>query len=91
MTSDGADLPQGDLLIRNNAIVAVGEHLSAPDAEVIEAKGSFVLPGFVDAHSHLWVTTMRGQFRNGEGKFFPVSSALGQAMQPEDIYTAIYT
>ncbi|WBG93214.1 amidohydrolase family protein (plasmid) [Pantoea piersonii] len=91
MTSDGDDLPQGDLLIRNNAIVAVGEHLSAPDAEVIEAKGSFVLPGFVDAHSHLWVTTMRGQFRNGEGKFFPVSSALGQAMQPEDIYTAIYT
>ncbi|WP_236722667.1 amidohydrolase family protein [Pantoea latae] len=91
MTPDGNDLPQGDILIRNNSIVAIGEHLSAPGANIIEAKGSFVLPGFVDAHSHLWVTTQRGQFRNGAGKFFPVSSALGKAMQPEDIHTAIYT
>lgn len=91
MTPDGKDLPQGDVLIRNNTIVAVAEHISAPDAEIVDAKGSFLLPGFVDTHSHLWVTTMRGQFRNAEGKFFPISNALGKVMQPKDIYIAMYT
>ncbi|RBM19025.1 hypothetical protein DEH69_11450 [Streptomyces sp. PT12] len=34
---------------------------TAPDgAEVLDATGRFVLPGFVDAHHHLWQTTMRG-------------------------------
>lgn len=91
MTPGGQDLPRGDVLIRGDTIVAVGEKLSVPDAEIIDAKGRFVLPGFVDAHSHLWVTTLRGQFRNAGGKFFPVSNALGSKMQPDDIYTAMYT
>ncbi|RKN12017.1 hypothetical protein D7319_03705 [Streptomyces radicis] len=34
---------------------------TAPEgAEVLDATGRFVLPGFVDAHHHLWQTTMRG-------------------------------
>lgn len=86
-----ADLPDADMLIRDNHIVAIGHDLPADNARVLDAHGSMVLPGFVDTHSHLWITTMRGQFRNGGGKFFPVSSRLGKVMSADDSYTAIYT
>ncbi|MCU5774531.1 amidohydrolase family protein [Erwiniaceae bacterium BAC15a-03b] len=91
MKAGEADLQDADLLIRGNQIVQIGQDLAAPGAQVINAKGKMVLPGFVDAHSHLSVTTMRGQFRNQQGKFFPVSNRLAQVMQPDDIYTAMYS
>ncbi|WP_409076510.1 amidohydrolase family protein (plasmid) [Pantoea sp. C3] len=85
------DLPDHDILIHEGQIAAVGTHLPAAGRKVINARGKFVLPGFVDTHSHLWVTTMRGQFRNRDGKFFPVSNQLGARMQPDDIYIAMYS
>lgn len=91
MTEKGADLPASDILVRNNVIVQIGKNIVAPEAKVIDASGKYVLPGFVDAHNHLWVTTMRGQFRNQQGKFFPVSNKLAKVMQPEDIWLAMYT
>jgi len=94
MTMDPAqgNLAATDVLIRDGAIVAVGRKLEVPaDAQRINAAGQVVMPGFVDTHSHLWVTTMRGQFRNAQGKFFPVSSKLAAAMQPDDIEVAMYT
>lgn len=91
MTVSGKDQPSTDILVRNNQIVQIGKNLVAPDAEIIDARGKYVMPGFVDAHNHLWVTTMRGQFRNKQGKFFPVSNKSGMAMQPDDIWQAMYT
>jgi len=47
----------GNLLIDNGKIVAVGKDVQIPaGAEVIDAAGKFVFPGFVDAHAHvgLW-------------------------------------
>jgi cytosine/adenosine deaminase-related metal-dependent hydrolase len=58
---DGAgDIPHGDVLIRGGAIVAVGEGIEAPGAEVIDASGKIVAPGLVDTHWHLWNTLLRG-------------------------------
>jgi 5-methylthioadenosine/S-adenosylhomocysteine deaminase len=37
------------------------------DDEVINAKGMMVLPGFVNAHNHLYQTIMRGLGDDGEG------------------------
>lgn len=85
------DQPDSDILIHQNRIVAIGKNFPTEGRKVIDARGKFVLPGFVDTHSHLWVTTMRGQFRNQDGKFFPVSNQLGARMQPEDIYSAMYS
>lgn len=48
-----ADVYKGDILIEGERIAAIGEHLSAPDAEVIDAEGLYVLPGGIDPHTHL--------------------------------------
>ncbi|WP_017593014.1 amidohydrolase family protein [Nocardiopsis potens] len=51
-----------DLLIREGAIAAVGGRLVAgPDTEVIDVRGKVLLPGFVDAHTHLWQSAIRGR------------------------------
>ncbi len=50
-------LPPGccraDLLIENEKISCIGENLSATDAETIDAKGCYVFPGAIDAHTHM--------------------------------------
>lgn len=48
----GVDLT-GDVLIRDGRIAAVGPSLPADGAEVIDASGLVVAPGFVDLHCHL--------------------------------------
>lgn len=47
----------GGLLVRDGIVVAVGasdeiERLAGADAEIVQAGGRVVLPGFVDAHAH---------------------------------------
>jgi N-acyl-D-aspartate/D-glutamate deacylase len=39
-------------LIEGDRIAAIGPHLSVRDAEIIDAKGCIVTPGFVDIHRH---------------------------------------
>lgn len=43
----------GDLLIEDGRVAAVGRSLDARGAEVIEADGAWIAPGFVDLHAHL--------------------------------------
>ncbi|UCE87912.1 MAG: dihydroorotase [Deltaproteobacteria bacterium] len=43
----------GDVLIENGRIAAVDADIRADDAEVIDAAGRWVAPGFVDLHTHL--------------------------------------
>ncbi len=46
-------LPRGDVAVIEGKITAVGENVPAPvDAEVIDAAGRVLLPGFVDCHTH---------------------------------------
>ncbi len=42
-----------DVLLDREKIAKVGANLSAPDAEVFDAKGLVVAPGFIDIHCHL--------------------------------------
>ncbi len=42
-----------DILVKDGKIAAIGENLAADGAEVIDASGQHVYPGFIDAHSHL--------------------------------------
>ncbi len=49
---EGIDL-QGDVLVDDGRIVAVGTQLAPESAEVLDARGLVVCPGFVDPHAHL--------------------------------------
>ena len=42
----------GDVLVRGNRIVAIGKVDAQPDAEVVDASGLVVAPGFIDVHTH---------------------------------------
>ena len=53
-TMAGADIENGMILIDGGRIAAVGQNLEIPaDAEVIDAGGRIVAPGFVEAHCHI--------------------------------------
>jgi len=51
---------QGDVLIDRERIAALGPSLAAKGAEVIDAHGQVLLPGFVQTHVHLCQTLFRG-------------------------------
>jgi imidazolonepropionase-like amidohydrolase len=49
-------IENGDVLIQNGKIAQIGTNLSAPQgATIIDAKGKFVMPGIIDAHSHMGI------------------------------------
>lgn len=61
VTMDGNDsVVRGDLLIRDGRISEIGENIEAGAAEVIDAHGCAVLPGFVQTHLHFCQTLFRG-------------------------------
>ncbi|HJQ69188.1 MAG TPA: 5'-deoxyadenosine deaminase [Blastocatellia bacterium] len=51
---------EGDVLIEQNRIAAVGGSLAARGVDTIEGRGRFLLPGFVQTHIHLCQTLFRG-------------------------------
>lgn len=53
-TMAGEDIENGQIIIEEGKIKAVGKDLEVPeDAEIIDAKGMLVTPGFVDGHCHI--------------------------------------
>ena len=53
------ELPNADILIEGDKIAEVGKGLDAADAQVIDATGNIVIPGFIDTHRHTWETSIR--------------------------------
>ncbi len=51
MTPDGWEVL--DVVVDGDVVAAVGQNLEAPQAEVVDAAGCWVGPGFVDLHVHL--------------------------------------
>ncbi|SFT92695.1 Imidazolonepropionase [Algoriphagus locisalis] len=49
-------IENGDILIENNRIKAVGAtgSLEAGDAKVMDMSGKTITPGFIDTHAHMW-------------------------------------
>ena len=44
---------EADVLVEGEKIVAVGTDLLADGAETVDASGKLVMPGFIDAHTHM--------------------------------------
>jgi 5-methylthioadenosine/S-adenosylhomocysteine deaminase len=49
-----------DVLIVGDTIAEVGRRLPPNGADVVDATGKIVMPGFVDTHNHLWQSLIRG-------------------------------
>ena len=85
------DLMPGDVLVEGDKILEVGRDIVAADAEMIDATGMIVLPGFVDTHRHIWEGLLRniGTDVPLEGRTSYISFVLHKlapAFRPEDAY-----
>ena len=59
LTVTGGELPSTDILIRDGKISAIGPAVPAPSGvPVIEADGMYVMPGIIDAHSHIGISNV---------------------------------
>ena len=94
LTMDPAlgDVLGGDVLVEGDRIAAVGPALDAGDAEIVDAGGCIVIPGFVDSHRHTWETVIRGIAPDVSlgGYFDLVLDQLAPAYRPEDVYAGNY-
>src|SRR5262245_11681993 len=59
------DFAQADVLVEGKKILAVGPNLRAGGADVIDASGRIVMPGFVDTHHHQFETALRSFLADG--------------------------
>src|SRR5438477_8313229 len=59
------DFAQADVLVQGKKILAVGPNLHAGDADVIDARGRIVMPGFIDTHHHQFENALRSFLTNG--------------------------
>jgi len=86
------DLASTDVLIDGDRIVDVRPGIEPPPgAEVIDATGMIVMPGFVDSHRHIWEGLLRniGTDVPLEGRSSYISFVLHKlapAFRPEDAY-----
>jgi dihydropyrimidinase len=68
-----ADTVRADLLIEGSVVAAIGPGLDHPDAHLIDAAGSYVLPGGIDVHTHLNLEA--NGVKVGDGFFVGTASA----------------
>jgi len=90
MTATRGNIENGTLLIQNSAIAEIGAHVRIPqDAEVWDLKGKVVIPGMIDAHTHLGlrqdgVGAEQSDEDEVENPIVPQIRAI-DAINPEDI------
>jgi cytosine/adenosine deaminase-related metal-dependent hydrolase len=92
MDPEIGDVYGGDVLLEADRIAAVGPTLDAGDADVVDASGCIVMPGFIDSHRHTWETVIRGIAPDVSlaGYFDIVLDQLAPAYRPEDVYAGNY-
>ncbi|WP_433259020.1 amidohydrolase family protein [Streptosporangium sp. CA-135522] len=85
-------LPGADVLVEDGTIVAVGPGLGVDPgaAEVVDATGRIVLPGFVDTHRHVWQSVIRSIAADATlGEYLGlILGRLAPAFRAEDVYAA---
>lgn len=89
-TMAGDVIEGGSILIDNGKIVEIGKDIVAPlDAEIINAEGRMVTPGFIDAHCHLgmWEDGMGFEGDDGNEWVDPVTPQLRaiDGLNPMDV------
>lgn len=91
-----APIPDGAIAVDGDRIVAVDRapalRSQYPAATLHEFVGFAIIPGLINAHSHLELTAMRGFLEREEGDFFAwlrkLTFARLQRMTEEDLYVS---
>ena len=91
-----AAISDGAIVVEGQQIVSVGNRASLvaqfPEATIVDLGESAIIPGLVNAHSHLELTAMRGFLENESTDFFAWLKKLTRArldrMTPDDLYTS---
>ncbi len=79
------EIRDGDIHVRDGAIVAVGRDLSAPGATVVDGATMIALPGFVDTHWHMWGAVARNMSGHIKSQgYYYISRLLGKFFTAED-------
>jgi cytosine/adenosine deaminase-related metal-dependent hydrolase len=75
------NLVGADVLIQDGIISEVGPSLRTRNAEVVDAADTIVMPGFVDAHRHLWQSLTRNLGATSD-------PGMSGHFTPDDVYAA---
>ncbi len=84
------ELPRADILVEDDTIADVRPDITAEGAEVIDADGDIVIPGFVDTHRHTWETSIRTSAPDYTlGAYFgAILDKFAPNYRPEDVHAA---
>jgi cytosine/adenosine deaminase-related metal-dependent hydrolase len=82
------EMAGADVLVEGDRIADVGRGLDAGGAQVIEADGDIVIPGFVDTHRHTWETSIRTSAPDYTlGAYFSaILDKFAPNYRPDDVY-----
>jgi 5-methylthioadenosine/S-adenosylhomocysteine deaminase len=93
------DFAQADVLVEGSKILSVGPNIPAGTADVIDARGRIVMPGFIDTHHHQFETALRSFLADGvlinDGSGSPSGSTtyyeyilltFAPVYRPQDVY-----
>ncbi|CAL9432388.1 amidohydrolase family protein [Streptomyces sp. enrichment culture] len=99
MDPDVGDFETADILVEGKKIVDVRPGIRAAGADVIDARGRIVVPGFADTHHHQFETALRGTLadavlfddHSGSPSAVPdyadfVLTRMAPAYRPQDVY-----
>jgi cytosine/adenosine deaminase-related metal-dependent hydrolase len=85
-------MEKGDILVENGVIAHIAPEIQAGDAMCLSATDRFVMPGFVDAHRHMWQTQLRALTADWSLYDYTSRIRLNYASfyTPDDAYLGIY-
>lgn len=77
----------GDILLQNGKIAALGTDLFCPEAQVVDVADKYVLPGLIDAHSHIGLVQAGTRDKDHNEATYPVLPQLRaiDAINPREV------
>ena len=88
LTMDGEEIANGFVAFENGKIVAVGPMGDCPKGESYDAGGGYIVPGLIDAHSHIgmWEDSLGSEGADGNEDTDPITPQLRaiDAINPMD-------
>ena len=84
---DGTVLPQADVLVEEKTIRAVGKEIDAPQAQVIDATGCEVFPGFIDPVSGIGAMGIPGRYLDNDEATDPITPQMNlrYSVDPDEV------